>query len=201
MITIVLKLSADMSFVRALWNLSIVRWPLCVIWRYQDSVTVPTFETCNCCVRLHFACVPDVHITFNNSWTCLEDMRHLKMRANCLKINLKRVKLRRCGCRILLFRVKKFFLRYLLPQRTYLLGHMLYFFKQLLVKVWNSFFHNFFFYRHSLLATHLLQKVNKAFGTSLTVQDLFAYPTVAQMAKRIDELIQDGTLQSKKLVK
>jgi len=51
------------------------------------------------------------------------------------------------------------------------------------------------------LATHLLQKVNKAFGTSLTVQDLFAYPTVAQMAKRIDELIQDGTLQSKKLVK
>ena len=48
------------------------------------------------------------------------------------------------------------------------------------------------------MATHLLQKVNKAFGTSLTVQDLFAYPTVAQMAKRIDELIQDGTLQSKK---
>lgn len=77
---------------------------------------------------------------------------------------------------------------------------MLYFFKQLLVKVGNFSF-IIFFYRHSLLATHLLQKVNKAFGTSLTVQDLFAFPTVAQMAKRIDELIQDGTLQSKKLVK
>ena len=76
---------------------------------------------------------------------------------------------------------------------------MLYFFKQLLVK--GKLFFIIFFYRHSLLATHLLQKVNKAFGTSLTVQDLFAYPTVAQMAKRIDELIQDGTLQSKKLVK
>ena len=42
------------------------------------------------------------------------------------------------------WRTNKFFLWYLLPQRAYLLGHMLYFFKQLLVKVWNFFFIIFF---------------------------------------------------------
>lgn len=98
-------------------------------------MTVPTFETCNCCVRLHFACVPDVHITFIKSWTCLEDMWHLKMRANCLKINLKRVKLRRCGCRILLLLGHEIFPAVLASSKDLLLGHMLYFFKKLLVKV------------------------------------------------------------------
>ena len=70
----------------------------------------------------------------------------------------------------------------------------------------NTFFNNtllflnIFCYRHSLLATHLLVKVNSKFGINLTVQDLFTCPTVAQMSKMIDELQKDGT-QSSKLVK
>ncbi|KAL9971921.1 hypothetical protein ACROYT_G018144 [Oculina patagonica] len=52
---------------------------------------------------------------------------------------------------------------------------------------------------HSLLATHLLVKVNSKFGINLTVQDLFACPTVAEMSKTIDELQKDGTQSSKDL--
>lgn len=52
---------------------------------------------------------------------------------------------------------------------------------------------------HSLSATHLLLKVNDSFGINLTVQDLFACPTVAEMSKMIDELKQSGTQTSKDL--
>lgn len=52
---------------------------------------------------------------------------------------------------------------------------------------------------HSLLATHLLLKVNSSFRVNLTVQDLFASPTVAEMAKMIDELQQNGSQMNKDL--
>ena len=52
-------------------------------------------------------------------------------------------------------------------------------------------------FRHSLLATHLLLKVNNSFHVNLTVQDLFASPTVAEMAKMIDELKQNGSQKNK----
>lgn len=41
---------------------------------------------------------------------------------------------------------------------------------------------------HSLLVTQLLVKVNNKFGVNLTVHDLFNCPTVADMAKTIDQL-------------
>nr|WP_047197699.1 hybrid non-ribosomal peptide synthetase/type I polyketide synthase [Caldimonas brevitalea] len=40
---------------------------------------------------------------------------------------------------------------------------------------------------HSLLATRLIAKVNTAFGVELGVSALFNFPTVAQLAQRIDE--------------
>ncbi|XP_074621791.1 uncharacterized protein LOC141880232 [Acropora palmata] len=52
---------------------------------------------------------------------------------------------------------------------------------------------------HSLLATHLLLKVNSSFRVNLTVQDLFASPTVAEMANMIDELQQNGSQMNKDL--
>ena len=42
--------------------------------------------------------------------------------------------------------------------------------------------------RHSLLATRLLSQIHDTFGTQLTVKDLFQFPTVSDIARKIDAI-------------
>lgn len=53
----------------------------------------------------------------------------------------------------------------------------------------------FLHFRHSLLATELITKVNCSYGVKLRVQDLFSYPTLSSLCGYIDSNLNQGSTQ------
>ena len=51
-----------------------------------------------------------------------------------------------------------------------------------------QFLYAVFFYisRHSLLATRLLSRIHETFGIQLSVRDLFQFPTISDIAIKLD---------------